>query len=277
MAELKISQTNRPYCNLRRRLLIVGPVLAMLACRKEDRGNTSSNYSPSRASQEMQHPDLLVTGGLIPGLADSAVLAGFIELIDALNDGYPQGKIEFRHVLSSNAYIDVAEGRADVAFPAMRLDATTEQSLPYRFASESIGRVSMVLYSHKDRPLTRERVVEAAARGQAYQIESVPSGLGLPLQAITDFESAFEKIAHGKIDGLIWAQEEADLALRKLGATQFHREHFDDFDDTFVVAKSPRGDFVDAILSEAIRHLRASGRLSKLHQKIHRPYQDWQP
>jgi polar amino acid transport system substrate-binding protein len=44
-----------------------------------------------------------------------------------------------------------------------------------------------------------------------------------------------------------------------------------------IVPKGERGREINAIVSECIRKLRASGELERLYFKIHRPYSDWQP
>ncbi|MBF4318479.1 ABC transporter substrate-binding protein, partial [Vibrio anguillarum] len=56
------------------------------------------------------------------------------------------------------------------------------------------------------------------------------------------------KVAAGRIDGFVWAQEEADIALKSLGLENVSRQHFADFKDVFVIAHGSKGDEVDQYL-----------------------------
>ncbi|MBF4307323.1 ABC transporter substrate-binding protein, partial [Vibrio anguillarum] len=85
------------------------------------------------------------------------------------------------------------------------------------------------------------------------------------------------KVAAGRIDGFVWAQEEADIALKSLGLENVSRQHFADFKDVFVIAHGSKGDEVDQYLTRILSQLEESGELKILYDAIHRPYDDWQP
>ncbi|MFZ5484321.1 MAG: ABC transporter substrate-binding protein [Pseudomonadota bacterium] len=223
-------------------------------------------------------PDLMANAILLPGLVDSADSGPLIDLVRALDQHYPEGSIQIHAYPVARALTQVGAGQADLVFPAMRLSPEAEARLPYRFSTEAMGRVSFVLYSHSGRALTRDDLIAAAQRGNPYVIEAPPfSDWGVPTRPLVSFESAFRKIAARRIDGLLWAQEEADSVLRGLGLHGVQRIHYADFDDVFIVPRGPRGDFVDQILTRALRSLRASGQLAGLYQRVHQPFQDWQP
>jgi len=76
---------------------------------------------------------------------------------------------------------------------------------------------------------------------------------------------------------VIWAQEEADYEIKKLTLTNIHRAFFNDYPDLFFMPCTKRGNFVNQVLSKAIKAAALSGDLQKAHDKIHRPYIDWQP
>lgn len=107
-------------------------------------------------------------------------------------------------------------------------------------------------------------------------IEATPGFLPIPLQRSMSIEQSLRKLARGRIDAFIWAQEEADLMLRQLKLTNIHREHLGDFEDVFIIAKGPAGDETDRFLGEAIDRLAASGKLAEIYSRLHRPYVEWQ-
>lgn len=223
-------------------------------------------------------PDLIANAILLPGLVDSADSGPLIDLVRALDQHYPEGSIHIHAYPVARALTLVGAGQADLVFPAMRLSPEAEARLPYRFSTEAMGRVSFVLYSHSGRSLTRDDLFAAAQRGNPYVIEAPPfSDWGIPTRPLVSFESAFRKIAARRIDGLLWAQEEADSVLRRIGVRRIRRSHYADFDDVFIVPRGPRGDFVDQVLTRALRAVRVSGHLEGLYRRVHQPYQDWQP
>lgn len=117
---------------------------------------------------------------------------------------------------------------------------------------------------------------------------NTPGQQPLLIEGVTDFwpfpvhrshliEQSLRKLSLKRIDGFIWAQEEADSELKRLGLKNIHRENFGAFDDVFILAKSPRGDEMDAMLTAAIKKLQESGKLKTLYEKIHQPFNPWQP
>lgn len=100
---------------------------------------------------------------------------------------------------------------------------------------------------------------------------------GFPGHPFHTLESALEKVDAGRIDALLWAQEEADNVLREQGLKNIQRIHFGDCDHVFTLNRDARGDFADRVLCEVVARLRNSGRLEKLYQHIHRPFVAWQP
>ncbi len=275
----------RPDAWGRREFLLATLALGLMSCGKspaDSKGSGQSPVSPTAtgpvaARRNDDDPDLLASALLLPGLVDSSSEGSFIELVKAIDEFYDRGRILITAYPVARAYSNVAEGVADFGFPVMRLDAGVESKLPYRFSAESVGQVCFVLYSNTERPITANGFRSALNNQRPYEVEAPPLDWGFPTRPLVDFESSFRKISAGRIDGLLWAQEEADQVLRQLGLKNIHREHFRDYDDVFIVPRSERGNFVDRALGEAIRKLRASGRLSALYANVHHPYQEWQP
>lgn len=255
-----------PACDPMRRRLSAGLLLGLCP-----------GWAFARPAQPVGAADLVGHGFLLPGLIEPDASGPFVDLVRGLDQAYAEGDFRIQAYPMARAYDNVIRGLADFVFPVIRLPPEAEARLPYRFTTESTGRVSFVLYSHAHRPLTRADLFETARQGRPWRIEAPPFDMGFPALPYTNLEGAFKRLQARRIDGLVWAQEEADRVLRQLGLSGIRRAHFQDYEDVFVVARNARGDHVDDILSRAIRVLRAEGRLARLYSKVHQPYQAWQP
>jgi polar amino acid transport system substrate-binding protein len=221
-------------------------------------------------------PNFIVHAELLPGLIDSSTQGPFIDLMHALDEVYVEGTFHIEAFPMARVTDNLAQGRCDFALPQLRVGS--DAALPHRFSTVSVGQVSFVLYVNRAKPLTRHQIEQALAnQAFTYQIEAPPVDWGFPVQAFRTLESALKKVAAGRIDALLWAQEEADNVLRELGLKNIQRIHFGDYDDVFMLNRDARGDFADRVLSEVVARLRSSGRLETLYQHIHRPFVAWQP
>ncbi len=226
--------------------------------------------------------DLTGSLALIPGLIDSPEKGPFVEIVKAMGSVYTGGKIKIETYPFARSVDNVIKGKADFHIPTIRNRALSDAGLPYRFTTEKIGTVCIVIYSNKEKQITKKMLAAAMAqKGQFPYAIDLPAGIeglfGFPGSPSNDVAMSLQKLAKKRIDALVWAQEEVDLALRNMKLNMITREHWADFDDSIIIAKGPQGDAVDEILSGALKKLRASGRLQALYTKVHRPYDDWQP
>ena len=271
---------------VRRHMLCTAFAAALGACSRSEpdeaasaAASASATAAAARAAERaVDAPDLIASAILLPGQVNSATDGTLIELVQALDKVYEAGRIFIEAAPLARATLAVASGVADMGFPALRMGKSADAVLPYRLSTASIGKVSFVVYSHVRKPITRHMILQAA-RGDAfaYAIEAPAKAWGFPTQRFTTFDSALHKVSAGRIDALLWAQEDADLPLRQLRLRDIHREPFGDFENVFLLPRTPRGDFVDAVLTTAVEKLRHSGRLQAIYSKIYKAYDDWQP
>ena len=284
----KADNTTSPSSFNRRLLLISGLGLAMGACSREESVQVVSKAdgAPSTTppllapltTRAVNAPDIEMGTFLIPGMVDSAEEGHVIDLIKAIAATYTGGKFVIHPAPLARVESDLVNGTTDAFVPDLRL--ADESQLKYRFSTESIGKVHFILYSRKTAPVRAKDIQQAQGKSPAdfpYTIETIVIPWGFPTIEFTDLTSAFKKLDAGHIHAFIWAQEEADAELRRLGLKNIVREEFRAFEDVFAVTGGPRGDFVDNILSKCIRQLRNSGELQRLYSRIHRPYDPWQP
>lgn len=70
----------------------------------------------------------------------------------------------------------------------------------------------------RETPLARKEVLAAAAVGLPHALEVPPGQWGFPAKPAFRIGQALKKIAAGRLDGLVMAQQEADATLRHLNA-----------------------------------------------------------
>jgi len=226
--------------------------------------------------------DLTASLASIPGLIDSPEKGPFVDVIKLIGGAHTGGKIKIEVYPFARSVDNVIKGKSDFHVPTIRNRAISEANLPYRFTTEKIGTVSFVIYSNKEKPITKKMSADAVAQNGKfpYTIE-VPAGLegifGFPVLSSNDVASSLQKIEKKRVDALLWAQEEVDFALKNMKLKTIRRELWMDLDDSIIIPKGPRGDTVDEILSSAIKKVKASNQLQPLYLKVHRPYDDWQP
>jgi polar amino acid transport system substrate-binding protein len=272
---------NPTHSPLRRKLLLAGLTGALAACNRQSERNAAApvDSSPKPRPQVVDDdPTIRVNAVLLPGVIESATQGPFIELIRALDVAYPGGNFQIEAYPLARVLNNLKNRDCDIAFPDLHMQAGDDTVLPYRHSSESVGTVSFVLYVNSDKPLTHDMIERARnAPKFPYFIEAPKTNWGFPVLAFHTLESAFKKVSAGRIDALLWAQEEADYELRRLGLKNIRRVHFGDFNDVFMLNRDARGDFADRVLMQAIRDLRRSGRLEMLYRHIHSPFVAWQP
>jgi ABC-type amino acid transport substrate-binding protein len=235
-------------------------------------------------AEEKPLGDLVATiAGPFPGLSDSPEKGEFISLVKAIDELYTGGKIKIGVYPFERSFNNVIEGKADLHIPNLRNPAVDSSKFPFAFVTEPIGPVSLVIYSHKDKVITRKMIDDAVKKGGKfpYVIElagGMQDNFSFPNVATNDAAQSLQKIQNKRVDAFIWAQEDADFNLKSLKLNAVHREFYEDFDDVITIPKGPKAAQLDKLLSDILKKLKASGRLPKeVYVKVHLPYDNWQP
>ena len=228
-----------------------------------------------------EFPDLKASIGLLPGLADSPERGSFIDLIKAMDEIYP-GRIIIEVYPIARSIYNIVSGKADFHLPLLRNPVIPEEDLPWTCVDIPMGKLVMVIYSNTEKKIAREDLYRALERGGVfpYSLEiamGMAGNFAFPATGNVSVESALRKVAAGRIDAFVQAQEEADTVLRELKLKNIYRSFFDEYEDVIMIPRSPRGEEVNRILSEILTRLGESGRLEELYRNIHLSYDDWQP
>jgi ABC-type amino acid transport substrate-binding protein len=236
--------------------------------------------SASRAAGK----DLNCTIAIIPGLSEPPGKGAFVDLAKAMAEVYTEGKINIELNPWGRSIDNVVKGKADFHIPNMRVPGVDESKIPFRFAKKEFGELVQVIYSNGQKVITKKMLDDAAAKWKAdgkpfpYVIE-VTGGDQYPFPTVptNDYSASFKKLALGRIDAILGAQEDCDKPLREMRLKDIHRAEWNHFQDVLVVPKGPHGDEVDRIVSDLLTKLEKSGKLQKIYSQLHGPYNDWQP
>ncbi len=96
--------------------------------------------------------------------------------------------------------------------------------LPYRFCSVKMGTVYFVIYSNRDKPLTREMLDEALKKGgkSSYTIEGgLQEYYPFPVIMENYLDRALKKLQYKRIDAIVWPQEDVDNILKQIRSATF--------------------------------------------------------
>jgi hypothetical protein len=227
-----------------------------------------------------QNRDLTISMAFLPDILESPDKGVFVDLVKAIDDVY-DGKILRQVYPMARSMENVMTGKADFHIPMIRNKVVPADKLPYGYSTEKMGDVVFVIYSHKDNPITFEKIQQAKnTKPFPLKIESMKGFadyFDFKIQEAEALDQCLKKVNLKFVDAFIFAQEESDFTLKQLKLKNVHREKYDSFDDVFVIPKGDKGKEIDQILSECLIKLRDSGKLHQLHKKVHLPYQDWQP
>lgn len=256
---------------MKKLLLFLGIVLLLLSW--------NTGFAADKSAR-----DLTASLGLLDGRVNSDGTGIFVDIIKAIDEIYP-GKINIEIFPMVRSVENVVQGKADFHMLSLRNPSVPLSELPYQYVSESIFSIPLILYSHKDKIITRKMILNALDKGGQfpYTIEVVRGHEKTSRFPVTmaaqgnDPSPSLLKVQNKRVDACLFSQDIGDPAVRKLKLNNIHRELHEEFDVVFVIPKGPKGDELDPILSNCLRKIKASGKLQKIIKGYYEPYNVWQP
>lgn len=267
---------------LRRRLIAgtFGPLLAGTAP-----AAWPATPRPGDAGRAVDDPDLVGQAVELPGQLQADGSGPMSALLRAIAEQHGAGRMRFGVYPRNRVLQALRDGSTDFGFPVLQPLDTAGGLDPsgFRYGRFPAGRVSFVIYSRRQSPVTRAGIDAALRAGPArpfpYRIAALPVyDWGFPHEvmlnpAVTDWH----RLAAGRIDAIVYGQEGGDLLLRRSGAAGLQRALFEDLLDVFAFPVGARGEFVEASLDRTLRRMRHEGLLAPLQASVHRPWNPWQP
>ncbi len=164
-------------------------------------------------------------------------------------------------------------GEADFHLPLIKNPYKTADELGFDYSTAPIFDVNFVLYTNKDKPIDKNKLSEYKITTDGAHVEFFDFKIG------SDFsiESALKKLSLGRIDGYIFADSEADLALKKLGLKNIKRELYHVYKVHAVLPRGQKGKDADNMITEAMQKLSTTQEYKDLMGIFLTGYNDWQP
>jgi polar amino acid transport system substrate-binding protein len=222
-----------------------------------------------------QARDLKVSLPLIPPLVETKEKGILVDLVKAMAEEYKGGKITWDVFPFPRSLDNVEKGRADLHMPY--ITPPNPQRIPFTYSSDVIFKVIFALYSNKSnseinpKNLTKFKV--ETDEGVRYILDSaIPNVVGSP-----SIESSLQKVDIGRIDAMVFAMPESDMALKKLGLKNIKRWEFKKYDVKALLPLGEKGKEVDKIFSDLIKKLKASGKYQQIMAPIlDQKFDPWQ-
>lgn len=204
---------------------------------------------------------------------DGNLSGGFVEITKAINDVYLQGNISINVYPFARSLMNIQSGKADFHLPMIKA-SNPKLISPYTYATECITKVAFVLYTRSDNsPLDLKNINRYVIDTQRGHKEFFPFNI----MENGSIDQGIQKLLKGRIDGYIMEQDAVDNYIRENDINNIRRTLYREWDVCVVIPKGKRQYDINSIISNALRKLKKSGRLQKIIETIHQPYNDWQP
>ncbi len=167
----------------------------------------------------------------------------------------------------------VIKGQVDFHIPLIKNNLIPDEKLLYYHSSETIFNVNFVLYTIKGngvtlKNLSQYRVETDRAHVAFFPFKTIPS---------SKIEQSLKKLNLGRIDAYIFADTSVDPVLKKLAFKNIQRMFYKEYEVKIILPRNKHGLLVDKMLTDAIKKLRASGKLQEIFSSVNQPYDNWQP
>jgi polar amino acid transport system substrate-binding protein len=268
--------------------IIICVLVSLLSCSKDD-GNSKVQTIVNKQKQQgnstkptQNTNDLRASLGILPGVVEPDGTGPFVDMVKAIDKVYTDGNIKITVCPIERSIKDVVNNEADFSIPMLRNNELDQSKNTFNTATKKMGAVTFIVYSNVNKKITKADIDKAISAGGKfpYQFEGPPgmdSSFNFPYKGSTSPDESIKKLVSGRIDGLVWPQEETDLTIRKLKAKEIYRSKYLDIDDAIVVAKGEHGDKINKIISDCLDKLEKLGKLNEVYKKVHHSYDEWQP
>ena len=221
--------------------------------------------------------DYKISVGKLPLYSESKDKGILIDVLKAMDEEYKDGKFIIDVYPFGRSIDNVKNGKADFHFPTIGKNIWGKETDKYekelakqglRRSSSSLTKTHFALYINNDKPKLDINKLEN------YRIETDIGHtvfFNSNVQGTTCLPCSVEKLANGRIDGLIFASREIDGMIKDGGYKNIKRLNYKIFGSKFILPIGKKGDEIDKLLSTLIEKMIKNGKL----QKVSKPYTDY--
>jgi polar amino acid transport system substrate-binding protein len=190
-------------------------------------------------------------------------------------------KFEIQVVPPARADYLVINGQVDVEAPHLKpKDPAALASLKLDFGQFVITNYCFVLFSNKAKQIDVADLKKGNPKKFVVETDTANVNLyGFAAAPSSSVEASLQKVNDGKIDGYIHSQTTTDPFAKKMSLTNCKRSIFEIYEGTYTLPKGQAGGALDKLLTDALKKMKASGRLDQIMGKLNagQVYNDWQP
>lgn len=222
-------------------------------------------------SGSLEAEDFVASLPEIPVLSEPSGNGIFVQLIEALDEEYTEGKISYDIVPFQRSLHNVARGKADFHLPLIEYESQKLDGL--KLSEFSLYTVQFSIFSNRSkRIVTRKDIDSLKATDQFGLIIETDrthlSQFDFPVLASSCMECSLKKLTAGRIDALIFGGKSISFLREKLLLDNIHEESFDTYEVKFVVGDTPRGEVVERKLTAVFNQLKESGEYERMLKSL---------
>jgi len=191
-------------------------------------------------------------------------------------------KISVQVVPFARAVYAMEAKQADIEAAITQIpDQKKWAALKFDYSTAEFLKIAFVLYTNKAKPISVDEL--KSGNPKKYKIETDGAHVEhfpFAITASTNIDASLKRVDAGEIDGFIFSQGTTDGALKRLGYKNIARTYYDTFTGVFMLQKGARGGPLDAMISDGMAKMRASGKYQEItgaYTAAASKYIEWQP
>ncbi len=153
--------------------------------------------------------DLKASLAYLPKIAESPEKGVLVDLVRAMDEAYPEGKILIGVYPFKRSVDNVISGNADFHMPILLNPLIPEEKLPYSHSTVTFRKVIFVLYANKNnKDINPQNLCDHKYKIETYR--GVADYFDFPVIPSDSIENSLKKADLGRTDGCILAMPEAE-------------------------------------------------------------------
>ncbi|WP_420415433.1 hypothetical protein [Roseibium sp.] len=223
-----------------------------------------------------QATDVKISLAELPNLsiktADNKADGPYPNLLKLIDEYYEGGSFEMEIFAFGRSLNNIQTGAADAHVPLIQ--TASGDGPNFQYVDEPLWNVTFVVYSRKDNPISRDADFSKLKVDTLIGHEHF---FDFKVGEVTSIETGLKKLVNKRTDAFIKEQDIVDSMIKANGYDTVHRALYEVWGSSMILPKTPAGDALNVAMTEAIRAAKKDERYKPTAEKVHNPYNDWQP
>lgn len=219
--------------------------------------------------------DLKVSMAYMPSISETKAAGVFANYIKSIDSYYDEGAMTVEIFPFARSMNNLLHGDYDMHIPLIINPLSDTTTLPYRYMSHKGWDIPFIIYSHKDKMITREQI-DVAKSQKPFPLTIATDRahvdfFDFPTLPVSHIEGGLKQVATKRVDAYIFALPPSDYVLKTFPTTfrsKLCTSLYENFEATIVLKKGKKGSDIDAILNTSLKMMEKNGELAKFYQTI---------